>query len=137
MSSGSKILRFPSNFVRQLSNKARRNCSNIGVAQVVAASWSGGNRESSFSASAAGDSALSSVPEVEAIPSVFKDGAVDGGASGESATDESGVLQSLDLIEDPRSPFPIFRFDGSLTVHAGTRDSFFVFFTFHFKFVKT
>lgn len=133
ISPGSKILRFPSNFVRQLSNKARRNCSNIGVAQVVAASWSDGNRESSFSASAYGDSALSAVPEVEAIPSVLKDG--DGVASGESTTDESGVLQSLGLIEDSRPPFPIFRFDGSLTVHAGTCDSFF--FTFHFKFVKT
>ncbi|XP_047332722.1 cystathionine gamma-synthase 1, chloroplastic-like [Impatiens glandulifera] len=30
----------PTLFVRQLSIKARRNCSNIGVAQVVAASWS-------------------------------------------------------------------------------------------------
>lgn len=34
----SLILRFPPNFKRQLSIKARRNCSNIGVAQVVAAS---------------------------------------------------------------------------------------------------
>ncbi|CBI22246.3 unnamed protein product, partial [Vitis vinifera] len=34
----SLIFRFPPNFVRQLSTKARRNCSNIGVAQVVAAS---------------------------------------------------------------------------------------------------
>ncbi|KAK1260495.1 hypothetical protein QJS04_geneDACA023384 [Acorus gramineus] len=33
------IFRFPPNFVRQLSTKARRNCSNIGVAQIVAASW--------------------------------------------------------------------------------------------------
>uniref|UniRef100_A0A7I4CJV0 Cystathionine gamma-synthase n=1 Tax=Physcomitrium patens TaxID=3218 RepID=A0A7I4CJV0_PHYPA len=32
------ITRFPPNFVRQSSIKARRNCSNIGVAQVVAAS---------------------------------------------------------------------------------------------------
>uniref|UniRef100_A0A0C9RYM6 plant cystathionine gamma-synthase n=1 Tax=Wollemia nobilis TaxID=56998 RepID=A0A0C9RYM6_9CONI len=32
------IFRFPPNFERQLSIKARRNCSNIGVAQVVAAS---------------------------------------------------------------------------------------------------
>eukprot|EP00252_Welwitschia_mirabilis_P017846 TRINITY_DN3972_c0_g1_i1.p1 TRINITY_DN3972_c0_g1~~TRINITY_DN3972_c0_g1_i1.p1 ORF type:complete len:496 (-),score=22.61 TRINITY_DN3972_c0_g1_i1:425-1912(-) len=32
------ITRFPPNFVRQLSIKARRNCSNIGVAQIVAAS---------------------------------------------------------------------------------------------------
>ncbi|XP_077224559.1 pyridoxal phosphate (PLP)-dependent transferases superfamily protein isoform X1 [Tasmannia lanceolata] len=36
----SLIFRFPPNFVRQLSIKARRNCSNIGVAQIVAASWS-------------------------------------------------------------------------------------------------
>ncbi|KAK1284643.1 hypothetical protein QJS10_CPB21g00581 [Acorus calamus] len=35
----SLIFRFPPNFVRQLSTKARRNCSNIGVAQIVAASW--------------------------------------------------------------------------------------------------
>ncbi|MBA0755304.1 hypothetical protein Gogos_021154 [Gossypium gossypioides] len=38
----SLIFRFPPNFVRQLSIKARRNCSNIGVAQIVAASWSNG-----------------------------------------------------------------------------------------------
>ncbi|MCO5609261.1 hypothetical protein L7F22_063485 [Adiantum nelumboides] len=37
-SPSSLILRFPPNFKRQLSIKARRNCSNIGVAQVVAAS---------------------------------------------------------------------------------------------------
>ncbi|KAL3693219.1 hypothetical protein R1sor_006870 [Riccia sorocarpa] len=37
-SSSPYILRFPPNFVRQLSIKARRNCGNIGVAQVVAAS---------------------------------------------------------------------------------------------------
>ncbi|KAL2634432.1 hypothetical protein R1flu_005911 [Riccia fluitans] len=37
-SSTPNILRFPPNFVRQLSIKARRNCGNIGVAQVVAAS---------------------------------------------------------------------------------------------------
>lgn len=34
------IFKFPPNFVCQLSTKARRNCSNIGVAQIVAASWS-------------------------------------------------------------------------------------------------
>ncbi|XP_020273447.1 LOW QUALITY PROTEIN: cystathionine gamma-synthase 1, chloroplastic-like [Asparagus officinalis] len=37
--SSALILKFPPNFVRQLSIKARRNCGNIGVAQVVAASW--------------------------------------------------------------------------------------------------
>ncbi|KAL2345503.1 hypothetical protein Fmac_006788 [Flemingia macrophylla] len=36
----SLILRFPPNFQRQLSTKACRNCSNIGVAQIVAALWS-------------------------------------------------------------------------------------------------
>ena len=33
-------VRFPLIFVRQFSTKARKNCGNIGVAQVVAASWS-------------------------------------------------------------------------------------------------
>eukprot|EP01018_Ginkgo_biloba_P040744 Gb_04711 [translate_table: standard] len=37
-SSSPFILRFPPNFVTQLSIKARRNCNNIGVAQVVAVS---------------------------------------------------------------------------------------------------
>ncbi|CDP21668.1 unnamed protein product [Coffea canephora] len=36
----SLISRFPLNFGRQRSTKARRNCSNIGIAQIVAASWS-------------------------------------------------------------------------------------------------
>ncbi|KAF3780339.1 Cystathionine gamma-synthase 1 [Nymphaea thermarum] len=38
--SSSLIFRFPPNFVRQLSVKSRRNCSNIGVAQIVASAWS-------------------------------------------------------------------------------------------------
>ncbi|XP_020256115.1 uncharacterized protein LOC109833002 [Asparagus officinalis] len=37
--SSALILKFPPNFVRQLSNKARRNYGNIGIAQVVASSW--------------------------------------------------------------------------------------------------
>ncbi|KAL6497483.1 cAMP-dependent protein kinase regulatory subunit Cgs1 [Orobanche hederae] len=49
----SLVFRFPPNFVRQLSNKARRNCSNIGVAQVVAASWSANQRASDSPAAAA------------------------------------------------------------------------------------
>ncbi|KAK6155074.1 hypothetical protein DH2020_009322 [Rehmannia glutinosa] len=48
----SLIMRFPPNFVRQLSNKARRNCSNIGVAQVVAASWSNNQGASGFTPAA-------------------------------------------------------------------------------------
>ncbi|CAI9763440.1 unnamed protein product [Fraxinus pennsylvanica] len=42
----SLIFRFPPNFMRQLSNKARRMCSNIGVAQVAAASWSNNQQTS-------------------------------------------------------------------------------------------
>lgn len=49
----SLIFRFPPNFVRQLSVKARRNCSNIGVAQIVAASWSNGPASDSPSSAAA------------------------------------------------------------------------------------
>ncbi|XP_020242130.1 uncharacterized protein LOC109820407 [Asparagus officinalis] len=37
--SSALILKFLPNFVRHLSNKARRNCGNIGIAQVAAASW--------------------------------------------------------------------------------------------------
>ncbi|KAK7813550.1 cystathionine gamma-synthase 1, partial [Quercus suber] len=51
------ILRFPPNFVRQLSTKARRNCSNIGVAQIVAASWSNNSNPSSPPPAAASSSA--------------------------------------------------------------------------------
>ncbi|CAM0873403.1 unnamed protein product [Alopecurus aequalis] len=75
------ILRFPPNFVRQLSTKARRNCSNIGVAQIVAAAWSdrpavpspcgGGSRARGVSSHAAAASAAASAAaaaEVGAIP---------------------------------------------------------------------
>ncbi|KAH9614232.1 hypothetical protein KSS87_022589 [Heliosperma pusillum] len=55
--SSSLILRFPPNFVRQLSTKARRNCSNIGVAQIVAASWTDNNPD------------LGGVPAVNAVDS--------------------------------------------------------------------
>lgn len=36
----SLIYKFPPNYARQLRTKYRRNCSNIGVSQVVAATWS-------------------------------------------------------------------------------------------------
>ncbi|KAL6593756.1 hypothetical protein ACP70R_048657 [Stipagrostis hirtigluma subsp. patula] len=78
------ILRFPPNFVRQLSTKARRNCSNIGVAQIVAAAWSncpaarhhsggGGGRArgvapSHAAAASAAAAAASAAAEVSAIP---------------------------------------------------------------------
>ncbi|KAG9147376.1 hypothetical protein Leryth_019524 [Lithospermum erythrorhizon] len=64
----SLILRFPPNFVRQLSNKARRNCGNIGVAQVVAASWSDEDGGVGFGTSAAA-AAAKAVDAVEEIGS--------------------------------------------------------------------
>ncbi|KAL2924245.1 Cystathionine gamma-synthase 1 chloroplastic [Bienertia sinuspersici] len=59
--SSSLILRFPPNFVRQLSTKARRNCSNIGVAQVVAASWTHNNNSADSAASCGGVPAATAV----------------------------------------------------------------------------
>ncbi|KAL0343862.1 UNVERIFIED_CONTAM: Cystathionine gamma-synthase 1, chloroplastic [Sesamum angustifolium] len=62
----SLIFRFPPNFVRQLSVKARRNCSNIGVAQVVAASWSNNQGDSAFTPAAkAVDAAAAALAPVE------------------------------------------------------------------------
>lgn len=55
------ITRFPPNFVRQASIKARRNCSNIGVAQVVAASATDCNTPASAVAAAALSSAHAEV----------------------------------------------------------------------------
>ncbi|KAG8660208.1 hypothetical protein MANES_02G132001v8 [Manihot esculenta] len=58
----SLILKFPPNFVRQLSTKSRRNCSNIDVAQVVAASWSDNSATGIPSAAAAGSAAIPATP---------------------------------------------------------------------------
>ena len=90
----SLIFRFPPNFVRQLSTKARRNCSNIGVAQVVAASWS------TDSAAAAAASAAAAAPSVEA-PVV--------------ESSDSGV-QFEDLADEKTS---FLGFDGTVSIHAG------------------
>ncbi|CAA7395027.1 unnamed protein product [Spirodela intermedia] len=99
--SSAVILRFPPNFVRQLSTKARRNCSNIGVAHIVAASWTnklpGGL---SAAAAAAAADAVVAIPQVESDP--------------------AGRLpepESADLNRDAA----VFSSDGSLTVHAGER----------------
>ncbi|RZC72372.1 hypothetical protein C5167_035520 [Papaver somniferum] len=107
----SLILRFPPNFVRQLSIKARRNCSNIGVAQVVAASWSNNNNTNKNVPNVSTfDSAAS---EIE-IPSIDDEAvaAVDGGAICNNGVQLSG-LAAL------KASF--LRSDGSITVHAGER----------------
>ncbi|KAE8709996.1 Cystathionine gamma-synthase 1 [Hibiscus syriacus] len=105
----SLIFRFPPNFVRQLSIKARRNCSNLGVAQIVSASWSNGPTSDSPS-SAAADSvhaASASVTvtvndDVAGVEGCIDNGSVHIGGSDNSTT---SFLSS----------------DGSITVHAGER----------------
>lgn len=105
------ILRFPPNFVRQLSNKARRNCSNIGVAQIVAASWSNDQPPFESSVSAASFAAAAVVlPEEEEVT--------------ESIKHDSDVLPSEDEVPNAVSTpavSALFGSDQSLTVHAGDK----------------
>ncbi|CAN6708596.1 unnamed protein product [Malus baccata var. baccata] len=109
----SPILRFPPNFVRQLSTKARRNCSNIGVAQIVAASWSNNTPNSGVpaapSATAVDAAATSAIPVDPAQISGGDEVAVFGNGVqlGEALPDlkEASFLSS----------------DGSLAIHAGER----------------
>ncbi|XP_021911865.1 cystathionine gamma-synthase 1, chloroplastic [Carica papaya] len=115
----SLILRFPPNFVRQLSTKARRNCSNIGVAQVVAASWSNNSASglppAAAAAAASSAAAAAAATPVPAPPVELK------------ATDEAAVIEGikdnvnvqLGDLSDPKTPFWIS--DGSIAVHAGER----------------
>ncbi|KAJ6828204.1 cystathionine gamma-synthase 1, chloroplastic-like [Iris pallida] len=91
--SSAMILRFPPNFVRQLSTKARRNCGNIGVAQVVAASWA--NFPAAAEVAAADDLSAAVIASDGAQSKV----------AGAGAGDVRSVLSS----------------DGSLAVHAGER----------------
>ncbi|XP_039826146.1 cystathionine gamma-synthase 1, chloroplastic-like isoform X2 [Panicum virgatum] len=113
--SSATILRFPPNFVRQLSTKARRNCSNIGVAQIVAAAWSdcpagrphsggGGGRargvaSSHAAAASAAAAAASAAAEVSAIPN-------------------AKVAQPSAVVQAERN---LLGSDASLAVHAGER----------------
>ncbi|KMT17343.1 hypothetical protein BVRB_2g040350 [Beta vulgaris subsp. vulgaris] len=108
----SLILRFPPNFVRQLSTKARRNCSNIGVAQVVAASWS--NNIAGVPAATAVDAAA--IAAVDAPVDVVDGGApvvADEVVGGDCKTNSSGGVEfsSYDFLSS----------DGSLAIHAGER----------------
>ncbi|KAF3322934.1 cystathionine gamma-synthase [Carex littledalei] len=107
--SSTLILRFPPNFVRQLSIKARRNCSNIGVAQIVAASWS--DRQAPL------DTPPSATAGAETAPVVVEgdDTAAGSGSSG------NGVVSKV--VQSPASlgVGSFLSSDGSLVVHAGER----------------
>lgn len=103
----SMILRFPPNFVRQLSIKARRNCSNIGVAQVVAASWSNNQPPAAVSAA----SAASAEEEVVAAAAANGNGCC-------NKNNDSDV--QLEVLTDATATYSSFlSSDGSLAIHAG------------------
>ncbi|KAK7340568.1 hypothetical protein VNO77_21275 [Canavalia gladiata] len=112
----SLILRFPPNFQRQLSTKARRNCSNIGVAQIVAASWSNNNTNSPatgappLAAASAVDAATVPLPvDLAADEDVVVADVVVGGS-------ENGTVQ---LKHSSYSSF--LKSDASKTIHAAER----------------
>lgn len=104
------ILRFPPNFVRQLSTKARRNCSNIGVAQIAASSWSNAQSamESSVPASAATAAAVVFPHDAEIVADQHASVIV----SSEAGVPVAAPTSSISSIFDS---------DQSLTVHAGER----------------
>ncbi|XP_060191503.1 cystathionine gamma-synthase 1, chloroplastic-like [Lycium barbarum] len=97
----SLIYRFPPNFVRQLSIKARRNCSNIGVAQVVAASWSNNDAVPEFDSSAS--AAVTSI-------GITADDEVVADCNEDQNVQIKGVKYASFLNSD-----------GSLAIHAGER----------------
>ncbi|XP_051140636.1 cystathionine gamma-synthase 1, chloroplastic [Andrographis paniculata] len=112
----SLILRFPPNFVRQLSNKARRNCSNIGVAQVVAASWSNNQGASGLTPAAANVVDAAAAP----VASVEVDAGVDEVVV--AAKDPSFVDGNVQIQDLPSSKYASFlSSDGSMAIHAGER----------------
>ncbi|XP_038904787.1 cystathionine gamma-synthase 1, chloroplastic [Benincasa hispida] len=106
------IFKFPPNFVRQLSNKARRNCSNIGVAQVVAASWSNNSPPSSAAAAAAAANAVDTAAAA-AVPTASDAVALEGCVGSE------GLKVEEEGLGDSRTS--VFDCDGSVAIHAGER----------------
>ncbi|PIN10840.1 Cystathionine beta-lyase/cystathionine gamma-synthase [Handroanthus impetiginosus] len=111
----SLILKFPPNFVRQLSNKARRNCSNIGVAQVVAASWSNNQGDSGFATAAKSvDAAAAALAPVEVETGVEEVVAV--------TKDPSCNGENVQLEDLPKFKYASFlNSDGSIAIHGGER----------------
>uniref|UniRef100_A0A5B7BDH9 plant cystathionine gamma-synthase n=1 Tax=Davidia involucrata TaxID=16924 RepID=A0A5B7BDH9_DAVIN len=112
----SLIFRFPPNFVRQLSTKARRNCSNIGVAQVVAASWSNNQVPAGATPAAkAVDAAVAAaVAPVEISTGDEKVVVVDNSCG-------NGNDVQFDGLTDVKAAASFLRCDGSVAVHAGER----------------
>ncbi|EOY03529.1 Pyridoxal phosphate-dependent transferases superfamily protein isoform 2 [Theobroma cacao] len=103
----SLIFRFPPNFVRQLSIKARRNCSNIGVAQIVAASWSNSPASGSPSSAAAAAQTATAATVHVSDDVAFVQGCNDNG--------------SVQIGGSDNSTTSFLSSDGSIAVHAGER----------------
>ncbi|VAH91575.1 unnamed protein product [Triticum turgidum subsp. durum] len=106
------ILRFPPNFVRQLSTKARRNCSNIGVAQIVAAAWS--DRRAVTSHSGGGSSVRGTSSHAAAASA----------ATSAAAAAEVGAIPNAKLAQPSAAALAeraLLGSDASLAVHAGER----------------
>ncbi|GAB2287764.1 cAMP-dependent protein kinase regulatory subunit Cgs1 [Dionaea muscipula] len=117
----SLILRFPPNFVRQLSTKARRNCSNIGVAQIVAASWSNNDG----SAVASGDVlpeaiAATDAATITALEPIELSSVVDDDVADVAASNINGVVK-LSSANPSSLGLPFLSSDGSIAVHGGER----------------
>ncbi|CAH2055335.1 unnamed protein product [Thlaspi arvense] len=126
----SMILRFPPNFVRQLSIKARRNCSNIGVAQIVAAKWSNNPASGLPSAAAAAASSAPAVSSSAAAAAALSAAAAPAPAATIPPVALNGVDEEVVVAEGIReiasvqlkdSKPSFLSSDGSLTVHAGER----------------
>lgn len=104
--------------MRQLSIKARRNCCNIGVAQIASASWS--NDPPAFEGPrSAASSDASAVPEAAGS---------DGSTLVGGGVDHSGVDLGVPVVQDAKASVvaktaALFSSDGSLAVHAGIESS--------------
>ncbi|KAK4772854.1 hypothetical protein SAY87_027873 [Trapa incisa] len=119
----SLIYRFPPNFVRQLNTKARRNCSNIGVAQVVAASWSNNTAAARVPSPAAANAvdaaaaaATATAESVPVTPLEELQAGTDLPVVDNFESSQDVQLKDLDLKEAS-----FLSFDGSLAIHAGER----------------
>ncbi|KAH6774544.1 Pyridoxal phosphate transferases superfamily protein [Perilla frutescens var. hirtella] len=113
----SLILKFPPNFVRQLSVKSRRNCSNIGVAQVVAASWSNNQGASAPAPAAKAVDAASAA--ASAAPVEVETGAGNGVLP---AKDPCYNGENVQIEDSPKFKYASFlNSDGSVAIHAGER----------------
>ncbi|KAL1538725.1 cAMP-dependent protein kinase regulatory subunit Cgs1 [Salvia divinorum] len=111
----SQILKFPPNFVRQLSVKSRRNCSNIGVAQIVAASWS--NKQGAPAPIPAATAVDAAAAAAAAAP--VETGAANGVLP---AKDPCCDGENVQIDDSPKHKYASFlSSDGSVAIHAGER----------------